>query len=124
MKNVIRKYVSVIIILGILGVIIGGILTNWKKSFIFGYIIGTVGALLYIISLYHDIICLNLKGKHSKKGYYIRYLFSASIFLLAGWLFSEKTLAVIGVFFGLINVKIGAYVVGFLFGGENSEEKN
>ncbi|ANQ53407.1 ATPase [Thermosipho sp. 1070] len=123
MKKVIKSYVNVIIILGIIGTILGTILTNYERSFIFSYVLGTIGAVLYVISLYYDIINLGLK-KRSKKGYYIRYLFSASLFLLVGVLFKEKVLALLGVFLGLINVKIGAYIVGFLIGGENSEKKD
>ncbi|HCF38936.1 MAG TPA: ATPase, partial [Thermosipho africanus] len=100
------------------------IITKNKTTFIVSYIFGTLGAILYIISLYYDIISLNLKRKVSKKGYYIRYIFSASIFLLVGVIFEEKLTAIISAFLGLINVKISAYLVGFLFGGGWHEKKD
>ncbi|MBO8160890.1 MAG: ATPase [Thermosipho sp. (in: Bacteria)] len=91
-------------------------------TFIVCYSLGTVGSILYTYSLYLDIIGMYYKKKKGKKGFYIRYLFSASLFLLAGILFVEnRTLAIIGVFFGLINVKIAAYIAGFLFGGDRHE---
>jgi uncharacterized protein with PQ loop repeat len=87
------------------------------------YTLGTIGAILYTISLYKDIIKTYNVRKRTRKGFYIRYLFSASLFLLAGFLFENKTLAIISVFLGLINVKLAAYIAGFIFGGDRREKK-
>lgn len=123
-EKIVKQFIYVIIFIALIVITIGSLITKNKTTFIVCYILGTLGAILYIISLYHDIISLNLKRKVSKKGYYIRYIFSASIFLLAGVIFEEKLTAIISVFLGLINVKISAYLVGFLFGGGWHEKKD
>ena len=120
----IEKYIYVIILISIVILSLGVLFVKNKITFAISYSLGTGGAILYVISLYSDIIKMGLKKKVSKKGYYIRYLFSASIFLLVAILFKDKTTAVISAFLGLINVKIGAYVVGFVFGGVSREKKD
>jgi len=114
-------------ILVILSLYFSGILIalfiTLDKVFYICYSLGTVGAILYTYSLYKDIINMYQSAKKHRKGFYIRYLFSASLFLLASFLFENKTLAIISVFLGLINVKLAAYIAGFIFGGDRREKK-
>ncbi|QTA37176.1 ATPase [Thermosipho ferrireducens] len=107
--------------------VVGSSIVISNKSFSFGYIIGTIGAFLYIYSLYRDIINLNYREISKKrkilKGFSLRYFFSASLFLLAGYIMEDKVSALFGVFLGLINVKISAYIVGLFYGGDQREKK-
>lgn len=116
------KLILVIISIYIFGILIAFFITS-DKLFYICYTLGTIGAILYTISLYKDIIKTYNVRKRTRKGFYIRYLFSASLFLLAGFLFENKTLAIISVFLGLINVKLAAYIAGFIFGGDRREKK-
>ncbi|SHH29263.1 ATPase [Thermosipho atlanticus] len=118
-----KKIIYVIITVYVLVTVIS-LFTVKSKVFLICYSLGTFGAILYTYSLYRDIINMYNKKKRTTKGFYIRYLFSASLFLLGASLFEKKTLAVISVFLGLINVKLAAYIAGFLFGGDRREKKS
>jgi len=123
-KNDILKKMLMVILFIYLVVILTSLFFTSDKTFYICYSLGTIGAILSTFSLYKDIIGMYNSGRWRRKGFYIRYLFSASLFLIAGFLFQNKTLAIISVFFGLINIKLAAYIAGFIFGGGRREKKD
>ena len=94
-------------------VILGGIEAAVAAFFSFkasaGVLIGTLGAIVNLLSLWYDIN-RSVEKKRPVRGYAGRYAFSAVLMLLGGLI---SLGALIGVFVGLMNLKISAYVIGW-----------
>ena len=73
-----------------------------------GVLIGSGGAFVNFYSLWYDIE-RSKKDRRIRSGFLGRYVFNAVLMLLGG-LISVK--ALLGVFVGLMNLKIGAYIAG------------
>ncbi|PLV60268.1 ATP synthase subunit I [Thermotoga sp. KOL6] len=106
-KRLTRKMTMAIIIMGAIEALIFGIVCDIGKSW--GPILGSTGAVLNLLSLKNDIE--KMAHKKTTKGWMVgffgRYLFSASLLLIGG-LVSFETL--IGVFVGLMNLKIVSFI--------------
>ena len=106
MKNLIKKMITAIAILTVVEFVVFWLLFTLKDAS--GVLIGGIGAALNLISLWKDVEKIG-NSKKSKKGFYSRYAFNAAIFLVGG-LISVK--ALIGVFVGLLNLKLAAFIIG------------
>ncbi len=106
MKSLIKKMITMIVILtaaeGLAAVF-------FYPRFTIGAFIGGGGALVNTFSLWYDIK-RSLKKRRWIRGYTGRYAFSGAL-MLAGGLISVATL--LGVFVGLMNMKLSAYIVGW-----------
>ncbi len=106
MKNLIKKMVMVMIIL--LGIEFVIFLAAFGMKESLGVLIGGGGAFINLYSLWYDIERSKKTGR-LRRGYGGRYAFSAALMLVGG-LISVR--ALIGVFVGLMNLKMGAYIAG------------
>jgi len=106
MKNLIKRMIVTIAVLTAIEFAIFSIFFTLKDAL--GVLIGGTGAVLNLMSLWKDVEKIG-NSKKSKKGFYSRYAFNAAIFLVGG-LISIK--ALIGVFIGLLNLKLSAFIIG------------
>ena len=94
-------------------VILGGIEAAVAAFFSFGtsvgVLIGTSGSVVNLLSLWYDIN-RSVKRRRPIRGYAGRYVFNAVLMLLGGLI---SLGALIGVFIGLMNLKLSAYLVGW-----------
>ena len=105
----IKVLIKAIVILGISEFLF--FLTMYGLSESVGVLIGTGGALINLFSLWYDINEM-VKKKTNRgwlKGFLGRYTMNAFVLLVSG-LISLTNL--IGAFFGLMNLKIAAYIAG------------
>ena len=106
MKSLIKKMITVIVILTAAESLAA---VFFYPRFSIGVLLGGGGALVNILSLWYDIN-RSLKRRRLVRGYAGRYAFSGSLMLVGG-LISVETL--FGVFVGLMNMKLSAYIVGW-----------
>ncbi len=105
MKDSIRKMVKMITTLTLVEIAISSIL---KKGTL-GIVIGSIGSILNLYSLWYDTNRMVKNGfRIWKTGYVGRYVFNAVLMLIGG-LISLADL--MGVFVGLMNLKLSAYIV-------------
>ncbi|WP_448378277.1 hypothetical protein [Fervidobacterium sp.] len=94
---------SVILLLGVL---------LRRFSFVLGVLIGDVGVIIGLISSVTTKDRFIKFGKgYFRTGYFLRYVLYASLFLLASFILKNPTEGILGVFAGLMSLKI----VVFLF---------
>lgn len=106
MKGLIVRMIKTVVVLGIAEAIPAFFI---DKTMAVGVAIGSFGAIVDTISLWYDINRA-VERRKPPRGFYGRYAFNA-VLMLAGGLISVG--ALIGVFIGLLNVKIAAYAMGW-----------
>lgn len=107
MKRLTKKMTAAIAILGLVEAFIFSLIFGFEKGW--GPILGSTGAIANLFSLKKDIerMVARKTTKGWVLGYLGRYTFNAALFLIGG-LVSPETL--IGVFVGLMNLKIVSFV--------------
>ncbi len=106
MKNLIKKMIATIAILTA-AESLAAVFFYPKLSV--GVLMGGGGALINTLSLWYDIN-RSLRRKRLVRGYMGRYAFSGALMLLGGLISIES---LIGVFIGLMNLKLSAYILGW-----------
>ncbi|AAD36684.1 MULTISPECIES: ATP synthase subunit I [Thermotoga] len=106
-KRLTKKMAVTIMIMGMVEALVFGLISGFEKSW--SPLLGSAGAVLNLFSLKNDIEKMASRGttKGWVFGYLGRYTFSAALLLLGG-LVSFETL--LGVFFGLMNLKIVSFI--------------
>ncbi len=116
MKSLIKKMVILITILTLIEIFV--CMLFFGMFTVYGVLLGSAGALLNLYSMWYDIKKME-KTKRFRRSFLTRYTFNAGLFLVGG-LISVKTL--FGVFVGLLNLKISAYITG-LWRGNGEQER-
>ena len=106
MRSLIKKMIATIVILTAAESLAA---VFFYPRFSIGVLMGGGGALINTLSLWYDIN-RSLKKKRLVRGYVGRYAFSGALMLLGGLISTE---ALLGVFTGLINLKLSAYILGW-----------
>ncbi len=106
MKNLIKKMITTIAVLTAAESLAAVFFYPRLSA---GVLIGGGGALINTLSLWYDIN-RSLKKRKLVKGYVGRYAFSGVLMLLGGLISIES---LIGVFVGLMNLKLSAYILGW-----------
>ena len=106
MKSLMKRMTVTI---GAAGIAEAAVAAFFSKEVSLGILIGALGAFINLLSLWYDIRRSVERGR-APRGYVGRYVFSAVLMLLGG-LISVETL--LGVFLGLMNLKLSAYIAGW-----------
>ena len=106
MKSLIKKMIAVIVILTAAESLAA---VFFYPRFSVGVLLGGGGALVNTLSLWYDIN-RSLKRKRWIRGYTGRYAFSGALMLMGGLISVES---LFGVFVGLMNTKLSAYIIGW-----------
>ncbi|WP_448376046.1 hypothetical protein [Fervidobacterium sp.] len=108
--QLIKKLILYSSIIALLEFFIG--LTLGYFSFALGVLIGDLGVIIGLLSmLKYKERFISFGRIHFRTGYMLRYVFYASLFLLAAVILKDTVQAIMGVFVAFINLKI----VIFLF---------
>ncbi len=116
-KITLYKVVAGILVAAVLECIIGGILADNTVKFILGEFLGTVGAVIFMVNLYYSLdkaLDMNEENavKYTKKKAAFRMLLLAVVIIIAYTLW--EYVSVLGTFLGLINIKIGVFMLPLL----------
>ena len=95
--------------MGAMGAVEALIASFFSGSALIGVILGSGGAFANLFSLWYDIN-RSVERRRPMRGYAGRYVFSGVLMLLGGLISLE---ALFGVFVGLMNLKLAAYLVGW-----------
>ncbi len=106
MKNLIGKMITIMMILIAAECLIA---VFFYPKFSLGVLMGGGGALVNLFSLWYDINRA-VERRKTPKGFIGRYVFNAVLMLLGGLI---SLSALLGVFVGLVNLKISAYLLGW-----------
>lgn len=113
-KKTLKEIIAGILFMAFIESVIGAIISGYPVNFILGEVLGTIGAVAFMLDLYKSIDkTLSLDEvsavKYSKKRAVIRMILLAAVIFISFLLM--EYVSVLGAFLGLMNIKFGVYLV-------------
>lgn len=113
-KKTLKEIIAGILFMALIESVIGAIISDYPVNFIFGEVLGTIGAVAFMLDLYKSLDkTLSLDEataiKYSKKRAIVRMILLAMVIFISFLLM--EYVSVIGAFLGLMNIKFGVYLV-------------
>ena len=113
-KDIFNKNLMVVymILFSLIMEVVGILIVNDKKAFTMGIAFGLIFSILKLMlmqnSIKKSVLMPEAKAqKYANVQYMIRYVLTGAVLLVAAL---EPTINIIGVFLGLLSMKVGAYI--------------
>ena len=113
-KKTLKQIIAGILFMAVVESIVGAIISGSPISFILGEMLGTIGAVAFMLSLYRSLdVALSLDEsnavKYSRKRTFFRMILLVAVIFVSFVLM--EYVSVLGAFLGLMNIKFGVYLV-------------
>ncbi len=113
-KKTLKEIIAGILLVAAIESVIGAIISDNPIAFILGEILGTIGAVVFMLNMYSTLdVALSMDEenavKYSRKKTVLRMILLVAVIFISFVLM--EYVSVIGTFLALMNIKFGVYLV-------------